>query len=90
MKRSFMWVGVLPAAGIQTPTVLAQAQAQGWFLLEDFGDVSCCRALNAENVSFRYRQAFQVLAKQLRLPTRRCGHTALYRLTFKRRAVAFY
>ena len=68
-NEAFLHVGRrLAAAGIQTPTVLAQAKAQGWFLLEDFGDVQLLSALNAENVSFYYRQAFQVLAKQLRLP----------------------
>ena len=68
-NEAFLHVGRrLAAAGIQTPTVLAQAKAQGWFLLEDFGDVQLLSALNAENVSFYYRQAFQVLAKQVRLP----------------------
>ncbi len=69
-NEAFLHVGrCLASVGIQTPTVLAQAQAQGWFLLEDFGDVQLLSGLNAENVSFRYRQAFEVLAKQVRLPT---------------------
>ena len=73
-NEAFLHVGRrLAAAGIQTPAVLAQAEAQGWFLLEDFGDLQLLSALNAENVSFHYRQAFQVLAKQVLLPTDGAG-----------------
>ena len=73
-NEAFLHVGRrLAAVGIQTPAVLAQAEAQGWFLLEDFGDLQLLSALNAENVSFHYRQAFQVLAKQVRLPTDGAG-----------------
>ncbi len=73
-NEAFLHVGRrLAAAGIQTPTVLAQAGAQGWFLLDDFGDVQLLSALTADNVSFYYRQAFAVLAKQLRLPTDDAG-----------------
>ena len=73
-NEAFLHVGrCLASAGILTPTVLAQEQGQGWFLLEDFGDLQLLSALNAENVSFHYRQAFQVLAKQVRLPTDGAG-----------------
>ena len=73
-NEAFLHVGRrLAAAGIQTPTVLAQAEAQGWFLLEDFGDVQLLSVLTADNVSFYYRQAFEVLAKQVRLPTDGAG-----------------
>ena len=52
-NEAFLHVGRrLAAAGIQTPTVLAQAGAQGWFLLDDFGDVQLLSALTADNVSF--------------------------------------
>ena len=73
-NEAFLHVGrCLAEAGIETPDVLAQAPVQGWFLLEDFGDVQLLSTLSAENVSFRYRQAFQVLAKQVRLPTEDAG-----------------
>ena len=73
-NEAFLHVGrCLASAGIQTPTVLAQAPVQGWFLLEDFGDVQLLSVLNAESASFRYRQAFDVLAKQVRLPTDDAG-----------------
>ena len=73
-NEAFLHVGRrLAAAGIETPTVLAQAPVQGWFLLKDFGDVQLLSTLSAENVSFRYRQAFEVLAKQVRLPTDDAG-----------------
>lgn len=73
-NEAFLHVGRrLAAADIQTPTVFAQSEAQGWFLLEDFGDVQLLSVLTAENVSFYYRQAFEVLAKQVRLPTHDAG-----------------
>ena len=73
-NEAFLHVGrCLASAGILTPTVLAQEQGQGWFLLEDFGDVQLLSVLNAESASFRYRQAFEVLAKQVRLPTGDAG-----------------
>ena len=73
-NEAFLHVGgCLAAAGIQTPTVLAQAPVQGWFLLEDFGDVQLLSVLNVESASYRYRQAFDVLAKQVRLPTGDAG-----------------
>ena len=73
-NEAFLHVGRrLAAADIQTPTVFAQSEAQGWFLLEDFGDVQLLSVLTAENVSFYYRQAFEVLAKQVRLPTYDAG-----------------
>ena len=71
---AFLHVGrCLASTGIQTPTVFAEAKIQGWFLLEDFGDLQLLSELNADNVSSRYRQAFEVLAKQVRLPTADAG-----------------
>ena len=73
-NEAFLHVGrCLAEAGIETPTVLAQAPLQGWFLLKDFGDVQLLSTLSAENVSFRYEQAFEVLVKQVRLPTDDAG-----------------
>ena len=73
-NEAFLHVGrCLASAGIETPTVLAQAAAQGWFLLEDFGNVQLLSLLNAESAAFHYRQALDVLIKQVQLPTKDAG-----------------
>ena len=73
-NEAFLHVGrCLASAGVQTPKVLAQLAERGWFLLEDFGDVQLLSVLNTESASFHYRQAFDVLMKQVQLPTAAAG-----------------
>ncbi len=77
-NEAFLHVGRrLAAAGIQTPTVLAQAEAQGWFLLEDFGDVQLLSVLNAENRLISLSTGFSGVGETGAVANRRCGHTAL-------------
>lgn len=69
-SRPFVAIGQwLNSHGVRVPHIIAQDLAQGFILLEDFGNTLLAQVLNDETADRYYRQAMDQLLQLQQLPT---------------------